>query len=177
MKKKFVYLIIASLSLLALLAAPLNWSSVIAVTNETTIRNTHTQLNGDTLLGNPGNSHEEPGSIVEIAYEYEGAPYSFGGGTPEAFDYSGYTAYVYNQAGVELPRTAAAQFAHAETISQSEAKPGDLIFFNQTGRVDHVGIYVGDGEFISSQSSEGVVVSSFDTGYWSNFVVGFGRAN
>lgn len=116
-------------------------------------------------------------TIVETAFEYEGVPYSFGGSTPTAFDYSGYTAYVYKKAGKELPRSTVAQYASSEKISQSEAEPGDLIFFNQTGRVDHVGIYVGEGEFISAQSSKGVEVDSFATGYWSNHVVGFGRVN
>lgn len=113
--------------------------------------------------------------VVDIAKEYEGVPYAFGGTSPEAFDYSGFTFYVYQQVGKEIPRTVAAQYAATKNVTQSEAQPGDLVFFNQTGRVDHVGIYLGDGEFISTQTNGGVQVASLETGYWSNHLVGFGR--
>lgn len=115
------------------------------------------------------------GSVVSIAHSLTGTPYSYSGTTPAAFDCSGYTSYVFNQAGRSLPRTAAGQYSATTRISQSQAQPGDLVFFSQGGGIDHVGIYLGGGSFIGSQTSTGVAVSTINSGYWSNYVAGFGR--
>lgn len=117
------------------------------------------------------------GSVVSNAHALSGVRYSWGGRTPSGFDCSGFTSYVYRKAGKSISRTASGQYASTTRISQSQAKPGDLIFFNQTGRVDHVGIYLGGGRFIGAQTSTGVAVASFTSGYWARYVVGFGRVN
>ncbi|GAB2486001.1 NlpC/P60 family protein [Alkalibacterium psychrotolerans] len=113
--------------------------------------------------------------VVSVAHGLTGSPYSFTGTSPAGFDCSGYTQFVFQRSGRSIPRTAAAQFGASRRLSQSEARPGDLIFFNQSGSIDHVGIYLGGGRFIGSQSSTGVAVASFTSGYWSNYVAGFGR--
>lgn len=83
--------------------------------------------------------------ILDVADDYAGVPYVYGGTTPSGFDCSGYTSYVYRQVGVEIPRTANAQKQAAAGISRGEAVPGDLVFFsNSGGRAYHVGIYAGD---------------------------------
>lgn len=115
------------------------------------------------------------GSIVGIAQGLKGVPYSYGGGTTAGFDCSGFTSYVFAQAGRSLPRTAAAQYSATSRISRGQAQAGDLVFFSQGGGIDHVGIYLGGGNFIGSQSSTGVAVASIDSGYWANYVSGFGR--
>lgn len=115
------------------------------------------------------------GSVVGIAQGLTGIPYHYGGGTTSGFDCSGFTTYVFNQAGKSLPRTASGQYAGTTRISRSQAQPGDLVFFRQGGGVDHVGIYLGGGKFIGSQTSTGVAVSTIDSGYWANYFVGFGR--
>ncbi|MFC6464334.1 NlpC/P60 family protein [Marinilactibacillus sp. GCM10026970] len=115
------------------------------------------------------------GSITGIAHGLKGVRYSFGGGTPAGFDCSGFVQYVFRQAGRSITRTAAGQYSATTRISQSQAQPGDLIFFNQGGSIDHVGIYLGGGSFIGAQTSTGVAVASFTSGYWSNYVAGFGR--
>lgn len=115
------------------------------------------------------------GSVVGIAQGLTGIPYDYGGGTTSGFDCSGFTTYVFNQAGKSLPRTASGQYAGTTRISRSQAQPGDLVFFRQGGGIDHVGIYLGGGKFIGSQTSTGVAVSTIDSGYWSNYVAGFGR--
>ncbi len=115
------------------------------------------------------------GSIVGIAHSLSGIRYSYGGRTTSGFDCSGYTSYVFNQAGRSIPRTAAGQYAGTQRVSRAQAQPGDLVFFSQRGGVDHAGIYLGGGRFIGSQTSTGVAVASLDSGYWSNYVVGFGR--
>ncbi|ABS05015.1 C40 family peptidase [Kineococcus radiotolerans] len=82
--------------------------------------------------------------ILEVADDYAGVPYVYGGTTPSGFDCSGFTSYVYRQVGVEIPRTANAQKQAAAGISRGNAVPGDLVFFsNGSGRAYHVGIYAG----------------------------------
>lgn len=115
------------------------------------------------------------GSVVGIAHGLTGVTYRYGGGSLSGFDCSGFTSYVFAQAGRSIPRTAAGQYSASSRVSRSQAQPGDLVFFNQNGGVDHVGIYLGGGSFIGAQTSTGVAVASLDSGYWSNYFVGFGR--
>ncbi|WP_018659335.1 C40 family peptidase [Allofustis seminis] len=116
------------------------------------------------------------GSVVSNAYANSSSPYVYGGSTPSGFDCSGFTSYVYAQSGKSIPRTAGAQMASSQRVSYGEAQPGDLIFFNQSGSIDHVGIYLGGGQFIGAQNERiGISVESITSGYWSNYVAGFGR--
>lgn len=116
-------------------------------------------------------------AIKNAAYGVLGTPYLYGGTTTSGFDCSGFTSYAFAAAGISLPRTAGAQYAASTKISQSEAQPGDLVFFNQTGSIDHVGIYLGNNQFIGSQSSKGVSVATISQAYWAQYLVGFGRIN
>lgn len=117
------------------------------------------------------------GSILDVAYSVTGVPYVYGGTTTAGFDCSGFTSYVFAKAGISLPRTAAGQYAASSKVSQSQAQPGDLVFFNQTGSIDHVGIYLGNNKFIGAQSSTGVAVAEINQYYWAKYLVGFGRVN
>lgn len=115
-------------------------------------------------------------SIVANAYANSGSPYVWGGSSPAGFDCSGFTSYVYAQSGKSIPRSAGAQMGASKRISFSEAQPGDLVFFNQFGSIDHVGIYLGGGQYIGAQNPRsGITVESITSGYWSNYVAGFGR--
>ena len=116
------------------------------------------------------------GSLLGIAHSLEGVRYVYGGSTTAGFDCSGFTRHVFQQAGRSIPRSAAAQYSATSRVSRAQAQPGDLIFFSLAGRgVNHVGIYLGGGNFIGSQTSTGVAVASINSGYWANKVVGFGR--
>lgn len=115
------------------------------------------------------------GSVVGIAHSLSGIRYSYGGTTLSGFDCSGFTSYVFRQAGRSLPRTAAGQYGATARISRAQAQAGDLVFFNIGGGINHVGIYLGGGSFIGSQTSTGVAVASVDSGFWANKVVGYGR--
>lgn len=86
------------------------------------------------------------GGILGIAAAYTGIYYVYGGSTPAGFDCSGYTQYVFAQAGISLPRTAAAQQASATPVSNPQ--PGDLVFFGYPAY--HVGIYAGNGMMYDS---------------------------
>lgn len=103
-----------------------------------------------------------------------GTPYQWGGTTPRGFDCSGFTQHVFRQVGVSLPRTASGQYAQSQKVSNP--RPGDLVFFSEGGgRVTHVGIYTGGGQFIGSQSSTGVAFTSVHSSYWGPRLVGYGR--
>lgn len=116
------------------------------------------------------------GSLLGIAHSLKGVRYVYGGSTTAGFDCSGFTRHVFQQAGRSIPRSAAGQYSATSRVSRAQAQPGDLIFFSLAGRgVNHVGIYLGGGNFIGSQTSTGVAVASINSGYWANKVVGFGR--
>jgi cell wall-associated NlpC family hydrolase len=81
--------------------------------------------------------------VVRTADNYAGVRYVSGGSTPNGFDCSGYTKFVFNQLGIDLPRVASDQFDWATQVSESEARVGDLVFFHSASGVYHVGIYAG----------------------------------
>jgi cell wall-associated NlpC family hydrolase len=108
-----------------------------------------------------------PSQIVQFALEYLGVPYVWGGASPSGFDCSGLAQYVYARCGVTIPRTSREQFASGTHIPADRLdllKPGDLVFFGtggDPGRVHHVGIYCGSGDFIHAPATgETVRVSS-----------------
>lgn len=114
--------------------------------------------------------------IISNAMQYMGVPYVFGGTTPYGFDCSGYVQYVFAQAGISLPRTADVQYEVGIPISTAELIPGDLVFFQTyTYGASHVGIYVGDGNFIHASSSYGVTISSLSSAYYSSHYIGSRR--
>ena len=84
--------------------------------------------------------------IVNIARQYLGIPYKYGGDDPSGFDCSGFTSYVFGKAGISIPRTASAQQDAAKAVS--DPQPGDLVFFGSPAW--HVGIYTGNGMMIDS---------------------------
>ena len=100
----------------------------------------------------------------------------FGGTTPSGFDCSGFTRYVFATAGISLPRTADVQFEIGTPVSYDNLMPGDLVFFSTyTYGASHVGIYMGDGNFINASSSRGVVVDSLSSSYWASCYIGARR--
>lgn len=114
--------------------------------------------------------------IISNAMQYIGVPYVFGGTTPYGFDCSGYVQFIFAQAGISLPRTADAQYEVGIPVSISELIPGDAVFFTTyTYGASHVGIYVGDGNFIHASSSRGVTISSLSSAYYSTHYIGARR--
>lgn len=115
--------------------------------------------------------------IVLQALAHIGTPYRYGGHTPRGFDCSGLVWWVHRELGIRIPRTAAAQFAASVRVERSALAPGDLVFFDTSGRgVSHVGIYTGDGRFVHApQSGRPVTVSALDEDYYRQHLVGAGR--
>jgi cell wall-associated NlpC family hydrolase len=105
------------------------------------------------------------------AFALVGTPYVYGGNSlATGFDCSGFTQFVFRDAvGLDLPRTAQQQFDHAAKISSRAAlRLGDLVFFAQAGRVFHVGIYVGEGQFVHApRTGKSIELSRLDSRYWS----------
>lgn len=114
--------------------------------------------------------------IVASSMDYIGVPYVFGGTTPYGFDCSGYVQYVFANAGISLPRTADVQYEVGTPISTTELVTGDLVFFTTyTYGASHVGIYIGDNNFIHASSSRGVTIDSLGSSYWSSHYIGARR--
>ena len=115
-------------------------------------------------------------AVVKVALQYLGVPYHWGsrggicalhGGPAACFDCSGLCQYVYAKVGIDLPRTAASQYRVGQHIDQTRLdllKPGDLVFFGTNcnpSRVHHVGLYIGDDQFIEApRTGENVTISS-----------------
>lgn len=107
-------------------------------------------------------------AIIATAKQYIGVPYVWGGSTPSGFDCSGYVQYVFGKHGISLPRTSAQQYTVGVWVSKSNLRPGDLVFYNTSGSgVSHLGIYIGNGQFIHASSSKGVMISEMSNSYWS----------
>lgn len=112
----------------------------------------------------------------QVIQDAKGTSYRAGGTTLSGFDCSGFTSYVFDQLGLDLPRQSSTQFEAGTAVSRDEMRPGDLVFFNTNGRgVSHVGIYVGDGRFAHSSSSRGVTVSSLGESYYADRYLGAKR--
>lgn len=118
------------------------------------------------------------GELLSTAKHYTGVRYVYGGSGPKGFDCSGFTQYVFAKHGIKLPRCSYEQAKIGAEVSRSQARPGDLVFFNTQGgrRVSHVGIYVGGGNFIHANIKKGVTISTLDTGYYRERLVTIRRA-
>lgn len=113
--------------------------------------------------------------VIAYAFTYLGTPYVYGGASYRGTDCSGFTMQVFNHFGYNLPRTVSAQYAVCRRVSDSERRPGDLLFFNTYGGLSHVGIYLGNGQFIHAGSYSGVAVRSLSESYFANTYLFAGR--
>jgi cell wall-associated NlpC family hydrolase len=117
--------------------------------------------------------------IVGLAFGAVGSPYTFGGSSPvTGFDCSGLVRWVLEQLGVDVGRTADVQYGHGQPVAAADLQPGDLVFFANTYMpgLSHVGIYVGDGQFVDAGSERtGVRRASLGDPYWASRYVGARR--
>ena len=137
--------------------------------------------------GTPGIDYQVPAealtdsefaAVYKEAQKYVGTPYVWGGSTPETgFDCSGYVCWVYNQNGYNVGRTTAnGLWNKSQHISEAEAKPGDLVFFEgtyDTPGKSHVGIYLGNGKMVSA--GDPIKYADIHSFYWQKYLSGFGR--
>ncbi len=136
-------------------------------------------LNGTASNNSGASAVKVTGSqILAEAKKYLGAPYVSGGASPSGFDCSGFVYYVLKQLGYSVSRTPAAQFNYGTTVSKSDLKVGDIVFFanTYTSGISHVGIYAGNGQFIHAPNSRSTVsYSDLTSGYWAQHYYGARR--
>jgi cell wall-associated NlpC family hydrolase len=114
--------------------------------------------------------------LRKTAESYLGTPYRFGGQSRNGMDCSGYVRQVFQEAlGLRLPRNSASMARQGRDISRDDLKPGDLVFFRGFLSIDHVGIYMGGGYFIHSQSGVGVTYTKLDAPYFGAHYAGARR--
>jgi len=112
--------------------------------------------------------------VASNAYNYIGYSYVYGTAGPNTFDCSGFTSYLYKQYGISLPRTSYSQGSYGTYVEKSQLIPGDIVCFSNRSdkRINHVGVYVGNGQFIhASTSTRGVVIDSLSEKYYVNHYV------
>ena len=121
-------------------------------------------------------SSEKRAAVLEYAAQFLGTPYVYGGSTTSGFDCSGFTSYVFKNTVGSIPRVAQAQFDATTRVSMDELLPGDLVFFGSSASsISHVGIYVGNNQFIHSPHTGDVVKYDSLTGSYASRFQGGGR--
>ncbi|MGJ0782027.1 NlpC/P60 family protein [Lacticaseibacillus rhamnosus] len=111
------------------------------------------------------------GSIAGNAAKYLGVPYVYAGTSPAGFDCSGLIYYAAKEAGISLPRTSQAQSTLGSYVSVSDLQAGDLVFWGSVGNAYHVGVYIGNGQYIHApEPGQNVTVQSV-----AYFAPSFGR--
>jgi len=123
---------------------------------------------GSALLGT-WNNPDEPRLLVKVVKGFLGTPYRMGGSTVRGIDCSAFVAKIYEFFDVNLPRTAREQAKVGKAVSKDELVEGDLVFFNTRRAFGHVGIYIGNNEFIhasSGRSSKAVRIDNLDKPYY-----------
>lgn len=116
-------------------------------------------------------------TAISVAKSVIGTPYLWAGTTPAGFDCSGFVFYAFNQAGYDITRHSAASFY---TLGEKVTKPrkGDLVYFalgSDKTKINHMGIYLGDNQFIHASSSKGVMINEVTGKYYSSNLVGYNR--
>lgn len=118
-------------------------------------------------------------ALVKSARQWIGTPYVYGGRSKSGTDCSGMIMVIYDEvAGLSLPRNSAAQRDYCVSVSRRQLEPGDLVFFTTSkrgGKVNHVGMYVGNGRIIHASSSRGVIESGLDEKYYATHYHSSGR--
>ena len=108
--------------------------------------------------------------MITYAKEYLGVPYAYNGTTPDGFDCSGFTQYVMAHFGGTLPHSSGDQYYYGMSVEREDLEPGDLVFFEASDNpmeIGHVGIYIGDGEFIHApQAGENVKITNLSNVYF-----------
>jgi LysM repeat protein len=124
----------------------------------------------------PGKDQSVELNAGKIAKELLGVPYKWAGNTPEGFDCSGFIYYVYNQSGKTINRYSSADYFN-RAYYVNEPQPGDLVFFANTyiQGISHMGIYIGNNEFIHASEGGGVIISNLNSPYYQKHFDSFKR--
>ncbi len=124
----------------------------------------------------PAATHTANHPATLIATRMLGAPYRYGGASPQGFDCSGLVYYAYHKAGYKVPRTSQLQYRDSLPVKKTHMREGDLLFFRIEGKVSHVGVYLGNNQFIHAPASgKRVSIASLDNRYWNQRLTKTGR--
>lgn len=117
---------------------------------------------------------DEGQKIVETAMKYLGIPYVWAGSSPRGFDCSGFVNYVYKECGYSINRTAALIYQNGTYVEKADLQVGDAVCFSSSScSIGHVGIYIGEGQFIHASSGSGrVIISDLSESYYTKRYVG-----
>jgi len=111
-----------------------------------------------------------------IALDQVGAPYRYGGSTPQGFDCSGLVQFSYSRAGVTVPRTTGQLWSASTTVDEDDLRAGDILFFRIDGKMSHVGMYLGEWRFVHApQSGSNVSVGSLESPFYRAALIRAGR--
>ena len=131
--------------------------------------------------GGPSSGSSSGSAMVDFAMQYLGYPYVWATHGPSSFDCSGFTYWVVmNTLGEDIGASTDSQIGYGTPVDQSDLQPGDLVFFQNTYTwgLSHVGIYIGNGQFIHAENeSTGVVISSLSSDYYASRWYGARRIN
>ncbi len=115
-------------------------------------------------------------SLFGFIEEWWGTRYRYGGTTKRGIDCSAFTGLLFKEVyGRLMPRTARTQYAACDKLKKEDIIEGDLVFFNTTGGISHVGVYLGEGYFVHSCSSKGVYINNLEESYYKNRFISGGR--
>ena len=115
-------------------------------------------------------------TAAQIALQQVGVPYRYGGQSPSGFDCSGLVHYAYARAGMSVPRTTGQLWSGTDAVERGRMQPGDLLFFSISGKMSHVGLYLGDGRFVHAPSTGKTVrVESLSSTYYQKAFLRAGR--
>lgn len=114
--------------------------------------------------------------LIAFLEHWYGAPYRYGGQTKKGIDCSAFTSLLMDSVyDIQLPRTAQNQYNSTSKIKKGDLSQGDLVFFNTTGGISHVGVYLANNKFVHASVSSGVMVSDLDDAYFKRRYVGATR--
>jgi len=124
----------------------------------------------------PATGNNTGAQAASVALGQVGVPYRYGGSSPAGFDCSGLVHYSYATAGISIPRTTSAQWARMTPVNDRDMRAGDLLFFRISGKMSHVGLYVGDGRFVHAPSTgRSVSIENLESHYYSKAFIRAGR--
>ncbi|MBC8277181.1 MAG: C40 family peptidase [FCB group bacterium] len=115
--------------------------------------------------------------MQQSVQSFVGVPYVWGGETRSGTDCSGFTKTVYYEQGIIIPRVSYQQYKVGSAVKKDNLDYGDLVFFNKRGwgKINHVGLFVGDGKFAQASCSRGVTISKLSKRYYRTRYVGAKR--
>jgi cell wall-associated NlpC family hydrolase len=121
-------------------------------------------------------THNTADQAAAVALQQIGVPYRYGGSTPNGFDCSGLIYYSYSRAGKNVPRTTGSLWSGIQPVAKSQLQVGDVLFFRIEGKMSHVGMYIGDNQFVHAPSSGKVVtVGSLRSDFYRTALIRAGR--